>query len=1168
MTEQLREVTLADKYTKNSGTIFLSGSQALVRLPLLQKELDSQAGLNTAGYISGYRGSPLGVYDSALWSSGDVLQQHNIHFQPGVNEDLAATAVWGTQQLEALPNPNVDGVFSIWYGKGPGVDRAGDALKHGNFAGTNPNGGVLVVYGDDHPGKSSTVACQSEQALAANNIPSLYPADVEEFFQFGLLGWALSRYAGLWVGFKAVNETVEQTSTVELDLDSYRAQLPDRGELPDNALRCLNGDFAPPQVTESNVLRYRLPLVHRFVRANAIDRIDVEAKQRRLGIVTAGKAYQDVRQALQLLGIDSERADQLGLSVYKVGCIWPLEPEGMKEFARGQQELFFVEEKKAFVELQAASVLYNESEKPRITGKQDDQGISLLPVDVQLDTVSVALAIASRLRAVGGSDEALEKTVEALQQRSNQTPTTSSNPLMRAPTFCSGCPHNTSTKLPEGSFAMGGIGCHGMASFARTDTLAPTQMGGEGANWTGLAHFTDTPHIFQNIGDGTYYHSGLLAIRNAVASGVNITYKVLYNDAVAMTGGQPVDGPLSVGEISHQVVHEGAVKCVVVTDSPDAYNDESGLAPGVDVFHRDDLASVQRTLRDTAGCTVMIYEQTCAAEKRRRRKRGEFPDPAKRLFINDAVCEGCGDCSVQSNCVSIQPKETAFGRKRQIDQSSCNKDYSCVKGFCPSFVTVYGGELRKPEAADLDDGLFETLPEPIMATLNSDSYNIMIAGVGGTGVITVGALLGMAAHLEGKACSIYDMTGIAQKNGAVYSHLKIADTADKLGTQRLGRGDANLLLGFDLVASVGGDSFPTIDSTRTHVIGNSHVTQTAAFQGNPDAQVVGSQFEQELIARVGEAQADFVDATGLALTLLGNTIAANLFVLGFASQRGLLPVGYKAIERAVELNGVAIPFNLRAFSLGRLWAHDREALESQLDDGSLQANGLATSLEEIVAERTEFLTAYQNKAYALRYKKLVDAVAAAEAQMVPGKTELAESVARYFAKLMAYKDEYEVARLYADPAFLKKLQKQFQGDVKMKFNLAPPLLSKRDPVTGHLRKREFGGWIFSAFKVLARFKFLGTKLDIFGYTAERRMEKQLVDDYEAMVQDLLATLTPDNHATAVELAQLPEHIRGFGHVKERHIAKVEKRKQSLLTQFEHGVKPQPAIFVEPVEVVR
>jgi len=787
----------------------------------------------------------------------------------------------------------------------------------------------------------------------------------------------------------------------------------------------------------------------------------------------------------------------------------------------------------------------------------------LLPSDVQLDTVAVALAIAARLRAVGGSDDELEKKVSILQQRHEKTLAVSSSKLNRAPTFCSGCPHNTSTQLPSGSFAMGGIGCHGMAAFARADTLAPTQMGGEGANWTGLAPFTKTPHIFQNLGDGTYYHSGLLAIRNAVSSGVNITYKILYNDAVAMTGGQPVDGPLSVGQMSHQVTSEGVVKCVVVTDDPDAYGSDSGLAPGVEVFDRDEFESVQQTMRDTKGCTIIIYEQTCAAEKRRRRKRSEYPDPAKRLFINDAVCEGCGDCSAKSNCVSIQPKETEFGRKRQIDQSSCNKDYSCVKGFCPSFVTVYGGELRKPEAAKLNENLFTTIPEPDVVSLDGDSYNIMIAGVGGTGVITVGAVLGMAAHVEGKACSIYDMTGLAQKNGAVYSHLKIADESDDLGAQRLGRGDADLLLGFDLVAAVGGDSFQSIDAKRTRVIGNSHVTQTAAFQRNPDAQVNGDKLQRELIGRAGGTQVDFVDATGMALALLGNTIAANLFVLGFASQRGLLPVGFKAIERAVELNGIAIDFNLRAFALGRLWAHDRPVLESELAGNHHQERSVATSLDDIVAERSTFLEAYQNQAYAQRYKALVDAVAKVEAQKVPGKTELAESVARYFAKLMAYKDEYEVARLYADPAFMKKLKKQFQGDVKLKFNLAPPLLSKRDPVTGHLRKREFGGWIFSAFKVLAKFKFLrGTALDLFGYTAERRMERQLIDDYETMMKELLGELSPNRHSTAVELAQLPEHIRGFGHVKEQHFEEAEQRKQQLLKQYEIGDKLPVEIVVE------
>jgi len=1148
----LQDVKLSDKYTQTSGRIFISGTQALARLPILQRQVDARAGLNTGGFISGYRGSPIGGYDATLWQIRKLLEANNIVFNPGVNEDLAATSVAGTQQFKVVPDPTVDGVFAIWYGKGPGVDRSLDAIKHGNYNGTDANGGVLLAYGDDHPGKSSSVAHQSEQALASCLVPSLYPAGVAEYLDYGLLGFALSRYSGLWVGMKCVNETIEQTATVDIDIERLSIARPETGELPAPGVHyaAVNDRL----LAERIVVEARLPLVHRFVRANGIDRVTLDSPSRRLGIVTAGKSWQDVVQALALLGIDEARAAALGVSVYKVGCIWPLEPEGIAAFAAGQDELLVVEEKKAFLEEQAAAILYNLPERPRLTGKRDADGAPLLSSIGQLEPLGVALAIARRLEALGIADEAIRSRVVELSGRCERSAPTDA---MRTPFFCSGCPHNTSTRLPDGSYAMGGIGCHAMAVFYRPNTIFPTQMGGEGSNWIGIAPFTQTKHVFQNLGDGTYYHSGLMAIRAAVAAGVNITYKILYNDAVAMTGGQPVDGPLSVGEITHQVLHEGVRRCVLVSDHPEKFNYSSGIAHGVEVYHRDELERVQRELREVEGCTVLVYEQTCAAEKRRRRKKGQFPDPAKRLFINDAVCEGCADCSTQSNCVSLLPLDTAMGRKRQIDQSNCNKDYSCVKGFCPSFVTVYDAQPRKPEAVAVAQSDFAELPQPPRAAIG-DSYGVMIAGIGGTGVITVGAVLGMAAHLEGRACSIFDMTGLSQKNGAVYSHLKISEDAARLSTQRLGIGEADLLLGFDMVSALGEESFTALRDAHTEVVGNSRMAPTALFQFFPDLRVDEQLLVRRFRDRVGEEHVHLVDASGLALALCGDTIATNLFLVGFAAQKGLLPLGVDAIEQAVRLNGVAVDFNLKAFNLGRLLVHDADKV-IEMAAGSVAIAGpqIPGTLEEIVAHRAKYLAAYQNDAYAARYRALVERVAAAERERAPGKSGLAEAVARYYAKLLAYKDEYEVARLYAAPEFLDKLKSQFDGEMRLAFNLAPPLFSARDPVTGQLKKREYGAWMLPAFRVLSRLRFLrGTPFDIFGYTAERREERRLIADYEALVGEILGGLGEANHATAVQLAQLPETIRGFGHVKERHIAETRGRWQMLLERFRNPAPEQ------------
>ena len=1147
----MRDVKLDDKYTVADGRVIMSGTHALIRVPLLQKEIDSRNGLNTAGFISGYRGSPLGTYDLELWRARDLLKSHDILFQPGVNEDLAATAVWGTQMLATTPGANRDGVFAIWYGKGPGVDRSGDPFKHGNIAGTHPHGGVLIVAGDDHSGKSSTVAHQSEMALMHAGMPILAPSDVQDVIDLGLLGFAMSRYTGLYTGFKLTNETLEQTMTVDIDGGGHGPVCPDRGPAPATGFH--NHPTHLDRIASEIVLkRYRWPLIGKFVRANGIDRLLVDAPQRRLGIVSTGKAVQDVRQALKMLGLDKESAAALGLSFYKLGCMYPVEREGLAEFAAGQSELLIVEEKDPLVENQTKAILYGLPDMPRIVGKADEDGVPMIPSDEQLEPAQLAIVIAERLRRLGVVDAPLAERAERLSRQLETVAALKPADAARSPYFCSGCPHNTGTRFPEGSIAAGGIGCHAMAMYSGPEMLPNTQMGGEGAHWYSLAYFSDMDHIFQNMGDGTYYHSGLLAVRGAVAAKVTMTFKILFNDAVAMTGGQPVDGPLTPGDITRQVLAEGAVRCVVVTDRPELYGAHSGLGDGVTVHHRDSYDAVQKELREVTGVTVIVYEQTCAAEKRRRRKRGKFPDPARRMFINSAVCEGCGDCSVQSNCVSVWPKETELGRKRQIDQSNCNKDYSCVKGFCPSFVTVLGAEPRKPEKAQLASETDIALPPPALVPLDGGAYNIMVSGIGGTGVVTIGALLAMAAHLEGKSTSVFDMTGLSQKNGAVFSHVRIAADNEDLGAQKLGIGEADLALAFDAVAALSKEPALALSHERTKTVVNARVTPTPAFQRNPDLTL-----DQGLLIRrltKMSAQVHGVDATGLGLALLGDSIAANLFMLGYASQLGLLPVSPQAIERAVEINGVAIPFNKAAFTLGRLQAVDPQRIEqavaAQVPEIEFQP---LTKLEDILAHRTRLLTDYQNAAWAQRYRDLVDVVAQAERRATPGKDSLSVMVARNFAKLMSYKDEYEVARLHADPAFKRQLKETFEDGAKLRYNLAPPLFSKRDPQTGHLQKREFGPWVGHVFSLLARLKGLrGTRLDMFGYTEERKMERGLIDQYEAQMQMVAQRLSAHNHAAAVELASLPAQIRGFGHVKEDNVKKTKAMEAVIWRKFEEA----------------
>ena len=884
--------------------------------------------------------------------------------------------------------------------------------------------------------------------------------------------------------------------------------------------------------------------------ANNLDQVVVDSPNAKLGIATCGKSYMDVRQALQYLGIDDAEAARLGLRIYKIGMTWPLESSGAAKFAEGLDKIIVVEEKRGLIEPQLKEVLYGKDGAPEVVGKRDEVGKILFQSNAALDPNEIAIAIGRRLLA-HVSDAQLAARVaeqERLEARVAEKPA-----MDRTPYFCSGCPHNTGTRVPEGSRALAGIGCHFMAQWMDRSTAGYTQMGGEGASWVGEAPFVKTSHMFQNIGDGTYYHSGLLAVRAAAASGVNVTYKILYNDAVAMTGGQHVDGPLTVPQITLQVHGEGAKKIAVVTDEPEKYPSTVEWAPGVTIHHRDDYDQVQREFREIPGMSVIIYDQTCAAEKRRRRKRNQYPDPAKRAFINELVCEGCGDCGVKSNCVSVLPLETEFGRKRSIDQSACNKDFSCVKGFCPSFVTVHGGGVRKGRSSPAGQNvetLFAAVPEPQMPKLDQP-YGIMVTGVGGTGVVTIGAIVGMAAHLENKGFGALDMAGLAQKGGAVWSHLQIAAKPEDIRTVRLGSGGAKLVLGCDFVVSA---SQKTMDTTRegTRMVVNTHQQMTGEFTRNTNIQFPGQSLKRTITKGVGEANAEFVEATRIATALTGDSIATNLYMLGYAFQKGLVPVSSDAINKAIELNGAAVKMNQAAFLWGRRAAVDLAALERLIAPkaDAAPAMEISRTLEETVARRVNFLTGYQNAAYAEKYRELVEKVKQAEASRTKGLTGLAEAAARYYFKLLAYKDEYEVARLYADPAFMQKIQSQFEGDYKLHFHLAPPLLAKRDPVTGELRKAEYGTWVFTAFKLLSKLRGLrGTVFDVFGYTQERRMERRLIGEYEATIAELIGKLSSDNHALAVKIASIPEEIRGYGHVKERNLGVAKARQADLLAAF-------------------
>jgi indolepyruvate ferredoxin oxidoreductase len=1150
----LRSVSLDDKYDLSQSHVLVTGYHALIRALLMQKERDRRAGLNTAGYVTGYRGSPLGGLDQQMMRAGQRLAAADIKFQPGLNEELAATALWGSQQAELRGEGKFDGVFGMWYGKGPGVDRSGDVFRHANLAGTAKRGGVLALMGDDHTAESSTTAHQSEFHFVDVMMPILNPAGVQEIVDYAQYGWALSRFAGVWAALKCMHETVESTGVIDGRLERIEIVTPADFVMPEGGLNIRLVDTILGQ--EARLHDFKRDAMLAFVRANKLNRmITSGGRNPRMGIVTTGKSYLDVRQALDELGLDEVKCNDIGLRLFKIGCPWPIARSELTDFAAGLDLIMVVEEKRSLIEVQVREELYGTADQPVCIGKKDEHGDWLFPVKGALDANDIAIAIGERLMRFGGHEE-LSAAVARLKGAQRALAETA-DIAQRIPYFCSGCPHNTSTRVPEGSRAYAGIGCHYMAQWMDRKTLGFTQMGGEGANWIGEAPFSKREHVFQNIGDGTYNHSGYLAIRAAIASGVTMTYKILYNDAVAMTGGQHHDGTLTVPQIARQVAAEGAKRVVVVTDEPWKYPKDTDWPRGLTVHHRDELDAVQRELATVPGVSVLIYDQTCAAEKRRRRKRGAFPDPDKRVVINDLVCEGCGDCGQKSNCVSVQPLMTEWGRKRTIDQSSCNKDYSCVKGFCPSFVTVHGAKLKKGESI-AEPAHWAALPEP-SKPLTNHPYSVIVTGVGGTGIVTLGAVLGMAAHIEGKGVGIIDMAGLAQKGGAVSSHIRIASRPDDIHAIRVAAGGADLVLGGDIVVVGNKKVLSTIAAGSTRVVVNTAEFLPGDFTRNPDFSLPTERLKRAIAGAAGAGNSHFVNASRLATALLGNSIGANMFMLGYAYQLGALPVSAEALEQAIELNGEAVPMNIAAFRYGRRAAVDPAAVEALVAPVPQQANDsmkLSESFDEMVARREAFLAAYQSRRYARRYRALVDKVRRAESEKTPGESALSEAVARYLFKLMAYKDEYEVARLYTDTGFLQRVRTQFDGDLRFEFHLAPPLLAKIDPATGEPKKKSYGPSILYVFRLLTKFKFLrGTPLDPFGYSLERRTERQLIVDYRALIDMILAELTPANHATAVALASVPEKIRGYGPVKQRHFTAAKAEEAALREQFKADRTP-------------
>ncbi|WP_265518599.1 indolepyruvate ferredoxin oxidoreductase family protein [Nitratireductor luteus] len=1145
----LHEISLTDKYDLAKDRIFVSGSQAVVRMLMMQRERDRQAGLNTAGFVSGYRGSPLGGFDLQLWKARKELAASNVVFQPGLNEELAATACWGSQQTELLGDGRYDGVFALWYAKGPGVDRTGDVFRHANLAGTSKHGGVLALMGDDHTAESSTVAHASEFAFVDAMVPILNPAGVQELIDYGLYGYALSRFAGTWAAIKCVKDNIESTASVDVAQDRLDIVLPEI-DLPPGGLHIRHEVNQLGQ--EARLHDYKRAAAAAFVQANGLNRIVFSGgRNPKIGIVTLGTSYLDVRQALDDLGINEERASQIGLRLFKVACPWPFDYQHMAEFVRGLDMVIVVEEKRSLVEVQLRENLYATANHPLIIGKSDERGERLFSPTGGLDPNDIAITIGERILKVIGPSEEISARVARLRQFQAMLADTT-DVATRTPYFCSGCPHNSSTRVPEGSIAGGGIGCHFMALWMDRDTVGFTAMGGEGAQFIGQAPFSKRQHYFQNLGDGTYNHSASLALRFALASGMNITYKILYNDAVAMTGGQPHEGGLTVDMIAEQVRAEGVSRIAVVSDEPEKYKGAIDFPKGTTIHHRDDLDGVQLSLRETKGVTVLIYDQTCAAEKRRRRKRGTFPDPDKRVIINELVCEGCGDCGVKSNCVSVQPVETEFGRKRRIDQSSCNKDFSCVNGFCPSFVTVHGAKLKKLEGAAGGEDPLNRVPEPALFPLDDHGWAGVVDGIGGTGVVTIGAILGMAAHLEGKGSGIIDMAGLAQKGGAVFSHLRIAKLPEQVYSIHVSAGKADLVLGCDLVVSGAKKVLSTVRQDHTIVVANTAEVMPGDFARSADFSLPVERLKKAVAQAAGEGKSHFFDATQAATVLFGNSIGANMFMLGMAYQFGGLPVAAEAIEKAIQLNGQAVSMNISAFHWGRRAAHDPDYVRDVVARAApSHSTDIAKTLDEVVKRRVAFLTDYQNKAYAERYRQRIERLRRVEEKAAPGSTAVTEAAARNLFKLMAIKDEYEVARLYTDGSFQRQLEAEFESFDRLEFHMAPPAFARRDSA-GHLRKTSYGPWMMKAFSLLARARRLrGTALDVFGYTAERRMERQILTRYEADLDLIEKSLRAEKIEAAAALASIPAIIRGYGHVKEANAEKAKQERARLVDRLKH-----------------
>ncbi|RUM97428.1 indolepyruvate ferredoxin oxidoreductase family protein [Pseudaminobacter arsenicus] len=1149
----LHDVALGDKFDLSKERVFLSGAQAVVRMLLMQRERDRRAGLNTAGFVSGYRGSPLGGLDQQLWKAKQQLAAADIVFQPGLNEELAATACWGSQQAELLGEGRYDGVFSVWYGKGPGVDRSGDVFRHANLAGSSKHGGVLALMGDDHTAESSTNAHATEFLFVDTMMPILNPAGVQELIDYGLYGYAMSRFSGTWAAVKCVKDNIESTASVDASLDRLNIVLPEF-DMPPGGLNIRNELDQLGQ--EARLHEYKRAAAAAFIRANGLNRMIYSGgANARVGIITVGKSYLDVRQALDDIGVDEKRANEIGVRLFKVGCPWPLDFEHVADFVRGLETVVVVEEKRSLIEVQLREALYGTANQPVIVGKKDERGGWLFPAKGALDPNDIAIALGERILKTIGHAEDIAANVSRLRQFQAMLADTV-DVGSRTPFFCSGCPHNSSTKVPEGSLAAAGIGCHFMALWMDRSTVGFTAMGGEGAQWVGQAPFSKRGHIFQNLGDGTYNHSGVLALRFALASGANITYKILYNDAVAMTGGQPHEGNLTVDMIARQVRAEGVGRIAVVTDEPGKYAGRVEFPAGATIHHRDELDLVQRQLREVKGVSVLLYDQTCAAEKRRRRKRGTFPDPDKRIIINELVCEGCGDCGVQSNCVSVQPVETEFGRKRRIDQSSCNKDFSCVNGFCPSFVTVHGAKIRKAEGIAGKSDPLAGVPEPRQFPLDQ-GWSSIIDGVGGTGVVTIGAILGMAAHLEGKGCGMIDMAGLAQKGGSVFTHVRIATTPEEIHAIRVSAGKADLVLGCDLVVSGAKKVLASVREGHTIFVANTAEIMPGEFTRSADFSLPVERLKKAIRQAAGDGKAHFFDATRTAAALFGNSLGANMFMLGFGYQHGGLPLSAEAIEKAIELNGQAVAMNIAAFRWGRRAAHEPASV-SDLVGRSSRSSGdaqMAQTLDDIVARRVEFLTAYQNAAYARRYSDRIAAMRAAEDRALPGSTAVTEAAARNLFKLMAIKDEYEVARLYTDGSFLKQLREQFQDYDRLEFHLAPPILGRRGP-DGKPRKSSFGPWMLKGFRLLAGLKGLrGSALDIFSYSAERRMERELLAQYEVDLELIANSLGQDTIEAAAALASVPALVRGYGHVKQAHVARAADERKRLLERLRGDSRP-------------